>query len=66
MTLYKQIGQEDFIMIGDRKYDIVGAKNTGICSIGVTYGYGSIQEIEQSEPTYIAHQVTDIERFLLK
>lgn len=28
-------------MIGDRKHNIIGANNTGIHSIGVTYGYES-------------------------
>jgi phosphoglycolate phosphatase len=32
---------DDFIMANDRKHDIIGALNTGIDSIGVTFGYGS-------------------------
>lgn len=30
-------------MNGDRKHDIIGASNTGIDSIGVTYGYSSYE-----------------------
>jgi phosphoglycolate phosphatase len=41
----------DFIMIGDRKHDIIGANNTGIDSIGVTYGYGSFEELSNANPT---------------
>lgn len=33
------------VMIGDRKFDIVGARNHGIRSIGVLWGYGSEQEL---------------------
>ncbi len=33
------------IMIGDRKHDAIGAKVNGLASIGVTWGYGSRQEL---------------------
>ena len=33
------------LMIGDRQYDIIGAKSNLIKSIGVSYGYGSINEL---------------------
>ena len=36
------------LMIGDRKYDIAGAQAHGITSIGVTYGYGSKQELAEA------------------
>jgi phosphoglycolate phosphatase len=35
-------------MIGDREYDIIGARETGIDSIGVTWGYGSRTELEKA------------------
>lgn len=36
------------VIVGDRKYDIIGAKLTGIDSIGVTWGYGSREELEEA------------------
>ena len=36
------------VMIGDREYDIIGAAQAGISSIGVTYGYGSREELLQA------------------
>jgi len=33
------------VMIGDREHDIIGAKTNGIYAIGVTYGYGSREEL---------------------
>ena len=33
------------VMIGDREHDIVGAKTNGIYAIGVTYGFGSREEL---------------------
>jgi phosphoglycolate phosphatase len=60
-----QYRKQDFIMIGDRKHDIIGAKNTGIHSIGVTYGYGSFDELEESNPTLIVNDVEELRRQLL-
>jgi len=41
------------VMIGDRKHDIIGASQTSINSIGVTWGYGSIDELVSSGATTI-------------
>ncbi|UAL47856.1 HAD family hydrolase [Sutcliffiella horikoshii] len=62
---YTDFNRRDFVMIGDRKHDIIGAKNTGIDSIGVTYGYGSQEEIRDAEPTYIISSVDDLMGLLL-
>ena len=32
-------------MIGDRSHDVVRAKSNGMDAIGVTYGYGSPEEL---------------------
>jgi phosphoglycolate phosphatase len=34
------------IMIGDRSFDIVGARSNGMTAIGVLYGYGSEEELK--------------------
>lgn len=57
LSSYKK---QDFIMIGDRKHDIIGAKNTGIDSIGVAYGYGSFDELHKANPTFIVHEVEQL------
>ena len=56
----------DFIMIGDRKHDIIGANQCGIDSIGVTYGYGSMEELQSFHPTYIAETVEQLKSILIK
>jgi phosphoglycolate phosphatase len=33
------------LMIGDRSHDVAGAKANGMDAIGVTYGYGSREEL---------------------
>ena len=36
------------LMIGDRQYDIIGAKSNLIKSVGVSYGYGSTNELREA------------------
>ncbi|CAM9221407.1 HAD family hydrolase [Acinetobacter pseudolwoffii] len=43
---------EGCIMVGDREYDILGARRNGIKSIAVTYGYGSADELQRAQPEY--------------
>jgi len=51
---------DDAVMIGDRKYDILGAKALGIDSIGVLYGYGDLQELTAAGATIICETVEDL------
>lgn len=53
------------IMIGDREYDILGAKKVGIDSIGVLYGYGDSNELEKADADYIVNTVDEIGKILL-
>lgn len=62
---YQEHKLSDFIMIGDRKHDIIGANNTGINSIGVTYGYGSFEELSHSNPTHIVKSVSQLKDILM-
>jgi len=57
--------KESVIMVGDRHHDIEGAKSNGIDSIGVLYGYGSRNELENAGATYIASTPHDVKKFLL-
>jgi phosphoglycolate phosphatase len=41
------------VMVGDRKYDIVGGKKWGLYTVGVTYGFGSREELEDAGPDHI-------------
>ncbi len=59
------LGGSNVIMIGDREYDIFGAKTQGVDSIGVLFGYGSRAELEAAGATYIAESVEDIAPFIL-
>lgn len=52
------------IMVGDRKYDIDGAKGAGIKTIAVLFGFGSREEFEKHGAEYIAENVGDIEKII--
>lgn len=44
---------EEVVMIGDRKYDIIGAKEVGTASIGVRFGYAEDGELEKAGADFI-------------
>ena len=46
--------KEDMVMVGDTKYDVLGAKAHGIPAIGVSWGYGSVAEMVQAGAIGIA------------
>lgn len=62
----KPIDKEQVYMIGDRSYDVEGAKALHIESVGVTYGYGSIEELKAARADYIVGSVKELEKFLLR
>ncbi|EEI92906.1 HAD hydrolase, family IA, variant 1 [Sphingobacterium spiritivorum ATCC 33300] len=52
------------LMIGDRKHDIIGAKNTGLDSVGVLYGFGDQEELSHAGATYIAEDIPALKNML--
>ena len=44
----ESISKSETIMIGDRKHDIIGAKNNGLHGFGVLWGYGTKEELVTS------------------
>ncbi len=66
--LFKNIpvNKERVYMIGDRNFDIVGAKELKVESVGVTYGYGGMEELREAHADYIVRSVRELEEFLLR
>lgn len=54
------------VMIGDTKYDIIGAKKNHVDAIGVTYGYGTRDELMEAGADFIADSVEELGTLLLK
>lgn len=44
----KDMDKDAIIMVGDRKHDVEGAKYHGLKTIGVTFGYGSREELAEA------------------
>lgn len=53
------------IMVGDREHDIEGAQANQLASIGVLYGYGNRQELENAGATMIAESILDLKQLLV-
>ena len=56
----------DTIMVGDRLFDIEGAKNFGMECIAVLFGYGSVEEFEKYGADYIVSTPKEIADLILK
>lgn len=54
----------DALIIGDRKHDVLGAKKAGILSVGVTWGYGSDEELRAAGANFIVKDLPSLERLL--
>lgn len=52
--------KEDMVMVGDTKYDILGAKAHGIPAIGVGWGYGKVEEMEEAGAAGIAETMDEL------
>jgi phosphoglycolate phosphatase len=44
----ERILANEAVMIGDRSHDIAGARRNGVPSIGVLWGYGTIEELQEA------------------
>ena len=52
------------VMVGDRHHDIDGAKEIGIDSIGILFGFGDREELEEAGATYVLETPMDVARFV--
>ncbi|MCW7754292.1 HAD family hydrolase [Desulfobotulus sp. H1] len=59
---HHDISREKTLMIGDREHDVIGARENGIASLGVGFGYGSRDELEKAGADYFAASLADLNR----
>ena len=59
------VSPSDTIMVGDRLFDIEGAKHFGMECVAVLYGYGSREEFEKYEAEYIVNTPADVAELIL-
>ena len=52
-------------MVGDRDSDVLAGKQHGMAGIGVSYGYGTEEELREAGADFIAHTVEELKNYLL-
>lgn len=52
------------VMVGDRKFDVLGARAVGLPCIGVLYGYGSPRELEEAGADFTASDPAELGKLL--
>lgn len=65
--LLEQNGRaNNMIMIGDTKFDVLGAKKHGIPTVGVAWGYGEVKDMEEAGAVKIVYTMQELQEYLLK
>ena len=54
------LAPETVVIIGDTKFDMIGAQETGIKKLAVTWGFGEEKDLMGYNPDWIAHQPADV------
>ena len=52
-------------MFGDIKFDVIGAKQFGMNSVGVLFGYEDKEELEAAGANYICKTVAELKDLLI-
>ncbi len=63
--LLEKIGRSgDILMVGDTEFDVLGAAEHNIPTIGVSWGYGKVVDMEKAGARVIAHNTDELLRYL--
>ena len=64
IIMMEGLSPSDTVMVGDRKYDIAGARKNNIKSLGVTYGFGSREELLEAGADFLAEKPSEIKAII--
>lgn len=65
--LLDKIGNsENMIMVGDTVYDVIGAAAHNIPAVGVSWGYGNVEDMQNAGATAIVHNADELFIYLNK
>jgi len=53
------------VMVGDRSHDVIGGIKNGLFTVGVTFGYGSEEELKAAGASHIVNSVKELMEFLI-
>lgn len=55
--------RDQVLMVGDKEHDVFGAREAGVECVAVSYGYGTIEELEAAKPLRIVDSAEELLRF---
>lgn len=61
-----KIDPDNCIMVGDRKYDVSAAKELGVHAIGVSFGYGTKEELASNGADYVVDSFDELLEVITK
>lgn len=64
LNKYPRVDRQKICMVGDRSHDLDAARVLQIESVGVSYGYGSLEEIQGCRPTHIVKSFSELENIV--
>ena len=64
LSLCDEKDRRKILMVGDRHFDINGARAFGLDSVGVTFGYGSYGELKLAGADYIVSSMAELDSLL--
>ena len=59
------VSPQRVLMVGDTTHDLQMARNAGCASVAVAYGAHEVAHLQDCAPLHIAHDVADLQRWLL-
>lgn len=54
------------VMVGDREHDVIGGRENGLPTVGVTFGYGSREELEEAGAAAVADSPAQLLEILMR
>ena len=54
------------LMVGDKRHDVEGARANGLDTVGVLWGYGTREELETAGAKYLAADLAELEKIILR
>ena len=58
--------RREVVLIGDTKYDAIGAREMEIDCIGITYGFGSREELKENQAIAVFDTIEEVQDYLIK
>lgn len=62
----ERLEARETVMVGDREHDVIAARRNGIFSLGVTYGYGTREELRAAGADALSESPGEVVEFLLR